>query len=193
MRTVLATTRDNEAFGWQVAAEVHRRGLDRAKQKACVADGSLGIWALFELHLLAAGFLGILDVAHLLVYLYAAAGAVHGSGTEAAWALYVQWLAWAWAGKVVLLLAALREASRRLGEAPAQASEDDPRRVVAEAVSYVEHNRGRMDYPRYRQLGLPISSAPVESARPSGMPGVDGSAGALRPKAYQRGSSAERS
>src|SRR5262249_15258243 len=27
VRTVVATTQDNEAFGWQVAAEVHRRGL----------------------------------------------------------------------------------------------------------------------------------------------------------------------
>ncbi len=30
-------------------------------------------------------------------------------------------------------------------------------------MGYVENNRSRMDYPRYRQLGLPISSAPVES------------------------------
>jgi hypothetical protein len=28
----------------------------------------------------------------------------------------------------------------------------------------VENNRNKMDYPRYRKLGLPISSAPVESA-----------------------------
>jgi hypothetical protein len=30
--------------------------------------------------------------------------------------------------------------------------------VAAEALGYVENNRGRMDYPRYRRLGLPISS-----------------------------------
>ena len=163
VRTVLATTRDNEAFGWHVAAEVHRRGLDQAAQKACLGDGSKAIWALFELHLFGAGFLGILDVVHLLVYLYAAAGAVAGRGTDEAWALYVQWLTWAWAGKVVTLLGALRAAHRRLGEAPANAAEDDPRKVVAEAAGYVSNNKGRMDYPRYRRLGLPTSSAPVES------------------------------
>jgi hypothetical protein len=38
----------------------------------------------------------------------------------------------------------------------------DPRRVVSEAVGYVTNNRSRMDYPRYRKLGLPISSSPVE-------------------------------
>ena len=30
-------------------------------------------------------------------------------------------------------------------------------------IGYVRNNRERMDCPRYRQLGLPISGAPVES------------------------------
>lgn len=163
VRTVVATTQNIEAFGWQVAAEVHRRGLDQAKRKACLGDGSRALWGLFEFHLLAMGFIGILDVVHLLVHLYAAAGAAEGKGSDAAWALYVRWLGWAWAGQVAVLLAALRTVQRRLGEAPADAKEDDPRRVIAETIGYVEHNRERMDYPRYRRLGLPISSAPVES------------------------------
>jgi hypothetical protein len=163
VRTVVATTAANEEFGWQVAAEVHRRGLDKAKRKCCLGDGSKTIWALFEFHLLAAGFIGILDFLHLLAHLYAGACAAEGKGTEAAWALYTQWLCWAWAGKVVLLLGALRAVCQRLGEAPAEAPEEDPRRVAAETLTYVENNRGRMNYPEYRRLGLPISSAPVES------------------------------
>lgn len=163
VRTVVATTRDNEAFGWQVAAEVHRRGLDQAKRKACVGDGSRAIWGLFELHLAAAGFIAILDFVHLLVHLYAAAGAAAGRGSEAAWCLYIEWIGLAWAGQVVALLAALQVVQDRLGTAPADAKEDDPRRVVAETIGYVRNNRERMDYPTYRRLGLPISSAPVES------------------------------
>jgi len=163
VRTVVATTAENEAFGWQVAAEVHRRGLDQAKRKCCLGDGSLAIWALFEFHLLAAGFIGILDFLHLLAHLYAGACAAEGKGTEAAWALYTRWLCWAWSGKVVLLLGGLRAVCQRLGEAPAEAGEDDPRCVAAETLTYVENNRGRMNYPEYRRLGLPISSAPVES------------------------------
>jgi hypothetical protein len=163
VRTVVATAAENERFGWQVAAEVHRRGLDKAKRKCCLGDGSKAIWALFEFHLLAAGFLGILDFLHLLAHLYAGACAAEGKGTEAAWALYTQWLCWAWSGKVVVLLGGLRAVCRRLGEVPAEAGEDDPRRVAAETLTYVENNRTRMNYPDYRRLGLPISSAPVES------------------------------
>ena len=163
VKTVVATTADAESFGWQVAAEVHRRGLDRAERKACVCDGSATLWALFGLHFLASGFLAILDFVHLLTYLYAAAGAVKGKGTPAAWTLYERWLRLAWSGEVATLLAALRDSARRVGEPPEGAAEDDPRQLLADAVSYVANNRERMDYPRYRRLGLPISSAPVES------------------------------
>ena len=56
----------------------------------------------------------------------------------------------------------------RLGEPPsgeAGTAEDrsDPRRVVWEARSYLRNNRGRMDYPRYRRMGLPTTSSLVES------------------------------
>ena len=159
VKTVVATTGDNEAFGWQVAAEVHRCGLDRAERKACVCDGSQALWALFGLHLLASGFLAILDFIHLLTYLYAAAGAVKGKGTSAAWVLYERWLRLAWSGEAASLLAGLRDAARRAGGPPAEAAEDDPRRLLADAVTYVTNNRGRMDYPRYRRLGLPIFGA----------------------------------
>jgi hypothetical protein len=35
--------------------------------------------------------------------------------------------------------------------------------VVARAVTYLENNQARMDYPRYRRLGLPVTSSAVES------------------------------
>jgi hypothetical protein len=163
VRTVVATTADSERFGWQVAAEVHRRGLHKAGRKACVCDGQKYNWSIWEMHLGMLGFVPVLDFLHLLVYLYAAACAAQGKGTEAAWALYEAWLALAWSGQAGALLRGLRAAGERLGKPPPEAKEDDARRVVWEAVGYVQGNRDKMKYPEYRKLGLPISSAPVES------------------------------
>jgi len=163
VRTVVATMADSEQFGWQVAAEVQRRGLDRAGRKACVCDGQKYNWSIWQMHLVMLGFVPILDFLHLLVYLYAAACAVEGKGTEAAWALYEGWLGLAWAGRVGALLRALQAAGERLGRPPPQAKEEDPRKVVWDAVGYVEGNRDKLKYPEYRKLGLPISSAGVES------------------------------
>lgn len=162
VRTVVASMADSETFGWQVAAEVKRRGLDRARHKACVCDGQHYNWTLFEMHLLAWGFIGILDFVHLLSYLHDAAHAWHKDRGRA-WKQYVQWLRWAWSGQVTPLLKSLRRAASELGEPPANAADTDPRHIVKDALGYVHNNRGRMDYPRYRRLGLPTSSAPVES------------------------------
>jgi hypothetical protein len=163
VRTVVATMADSERFGWQVAAEVHRRGLHRAQRKACVCDGQKYNWSIWEMHLVMLGFIPILDFLHLLVYLYAAACAAEGKGTEAAWALYEGWLALAWGGQVGALLRGLRAVGERLGKPPAKAKEDDARKAAWETVGYVEANRDKMKYPEYRKLGLPISSAGVES------------------------------
>ena len=163
VRTVLASMACSDDFGWQVATEVQRRGLHRAKRKGYICDGQKYNWSIYEMHLVMLGFIGILDFIHLLSYLYGAAQALQGKGTALAWACYERWLRWAWAGQVGELLGELRAGSARLGKPPDGGAEDDPRQVLAEAVGYVQNNRQRMDYPRYRQLGLPISSAPVES------------------------------
>jgi hypothetical protein len=163
VRTVVATMADAETFGWQMAAEVQRRGLDRAPRKACVCDGQKYNWTLFEMHLLPSGFIGILDVVHLLAYLHDAAHAWKKSNRRAAWQQYVQWLRWAWSGQVKPLLTSLRRAAAQMGKPSQGAGEDDPRQALANTLGYIENNRTRMDYARYRRLGLPISSAPVES------------------------------
>ena len=162
VRTVVASMAESDTFGWQMAAEVKRRGLDRARHKACVCDGQRYNWELFEMHLLPWGFIGVLDFVHLLAYLHDAAHAWKKERGRA-WKQYEQWLRWAWSGQVKPLLASLRKAAAQLGEPPEDAADTDPREVVRETLGYLQNNRTRMDYPRYRRLGLPTSSAPVES------------------------------
>ena len=161
VRTVVATMEKSEVFGWQVAAEVHRRGLDRARRKGCVCDGQNYNWSIFEMHLLPLGFIPILDFVHLLAYLYDAAQALGGSDAARGWRTYVRWLRWAWSGNVRELRSGLRAAAAELA---AKGSTAVARKeTVDETLTYVTNNRERMDYPEYRRLGLPISSAPVES------------------------------
>ena len=163
VRTVVASMASSEEFGWQVAAEVQRRGLDKARNKGYVCDGQKYNWTIYEMHFQAWGFIGILDFAHLLSYLYWSAQAAEGKGTPQAWTTYERWLRWAWGGQAEKLIGEMAEVSARLGAPPEDCAEEDPRKVVAEALGYLRNNRKRMDYPRYRRLGLPICSAGVES------------------------------
>ena len=127
-----------------------------------MCDGQASNWTVYEEHLKGAGFVAILDFLHLLSYLYAAAQALGGAEAER-WKRYVQWVTWAWQGQREQVLLALNASCARSGAPAAGAPETDPRRVLAKARTYVTNNIEKMDYPRYRKLGLPISSAPVES------------------------------
>lgn len=161
VRTVVATMENSDTFGWQVAAEVHRRGLDQVKRKACVCDGQTYNWSVYEMHLRPLGFIAILDFVHLVAYLYDAAQAWRGADPKRAWKAYEHWLRCAWAGKVGAVLSGLRAA---IEELKANGSRAAARlQTLTETLTYITNNRERMDYPEYRRLGLPISSAPVES------------------------------
>jgi hypothetical protein len=67
----------------------------------------------------------------------------------------------AWGGRVQQVIDTLKSQSERMRADASNAR--DACHVVELAMQYVERNRQRMDYPRYRRLGLPVSSALVES------------------------------
>ena len=115
------------------------------------------------MHLGVLGFIGISDFVHLLVYIYGAhtgrGREGHGRGVEAVQRVDAAGVGGAGEGAADGTAAGLH----KLGIPPQGCSEEDPRKVAADALGYVTNNRSRMDYPRYRQLGLPVSSAAVES------------------------------
>jgi len=161
LRTAVATMQSVIGFAAMVGAEAQRRGFYRARCGAFVGDGGNWIGPMGEAQF--PGWAQVLDFIHLLVHLYQAACAAYPGRAELAWRLYERLLRTAWAGQVQTVIKLLREQSERIGLPPAEARPDDPRKIVAGTLSYVGQNAGRMDYPRYRRLGLPVTSAAVES------------------------------
>src|SRR5205823_6613745 len=104
----------------------------------------------------------ILDFIHALSYVYAAAHT--GRDRVAGWKCYREWIGWVWQGQVGRVLAALRERQAELGEPQEGDKETHPRKIVAQSLSYVTNNEGRMRYDEYRCQGLPITSSYVASA-----------------------------
>jgi hypothetical protein len=69
----------------------------------------------------------------------------------------------AWQGEVVQMLAKLRTWQDKRGEPPEGAPESDPGKILQKTIINLENNRERMRYPEYRQAGLPVTTAWMES------------------------------
>lgn len=165
VRTCVASLESSASFGRLMAAEAHRRHFHSAKRRAFVADGAAYNWSIHEGYF--RDYEPVVDLLHVLCYLYSSARAV-GPDESSGWPRYVAWMRACWQGRVAEVLAELDGWQERLGLPPsgeASSPEDrrDPRRVVWEARSYLRNNRERMDYPRYRRMGLPTTSSLVES------------------------------
>jgi hypothetical protein len=162
VRTCVATLKDSRAFGPMVAGEAHSRRFYQAQRRAFVADGQAYNWTIQRGYF--PDFEPIVDFLHVLCYLFLAAQAA-GTAAAEGWSLYVGWLRACWQGRVSEVLAALAVTQERLGRPPPgeTLADRDPRQLVAEALRYLKNNQKRMDYPRYRCQGLPVTSSLVES------------------------------
>lgn len=162
VRTCLASMADSRGFGRMVAAEAQERDFYRAGRRAFVADGAAYNWTLQRTHF--ADFEPIVDLLHVLCYVYAAAWAVRATAAQR-WEQYVAWLTACWQGRGGEVTAELQHWQNQVGRPPpgAELPRTDARRAVAEALSYLSNNAARMDYPRYRREGLPITSSLAES------------------------------
>jgi hypothetical protein len=162
VRTAVASMANSQSFGPLVAAEAQERGFFLAQRRAFVADGAAYNWTIQQGWFL--GFEPITDFLHVLCYLYLAGWAV-GGDEETRWSTYLGWMKKCWCGRTQEVIEELGVWQERLGEPPEgeELDEKDPRGLVGDALRYLSNNQTRMDYPRYRQAGLPITSSLAES------------------------------
>lgn len=144
---------DSDTFNQQVLGELHRRGIDTAKQVGAVMDGALWCQTCIDLHSPEA--VRILDFAHAAEYLtdigqtQAEDGATVLSDAD---------------------LTRLRHDLKHTGPAPVLA--ELRHRVAAHPgvpaleskLAYLEKRQAQMQYPQFVAQGWPIGSGCVESA-----------------------------
>jgi hypothetical protein len=162
VRTCVATQRNSEGFGPMVAQEAYARGFFDAPRRAFLGDGQKYNWTIQRKWF--KDFVAIADFVHPLSYLYVAATALAKSEAER-WRLYEGWMTACWQGRVAAVLKELRGWQERLGPILPQEKPpgSDARVVVGKAVTHLHNNQARMDYARYRRLGLPVTSSAVAS------------------------------
>lgn len=160
LRTCVSSLASSEEFGPQMAAEADARGFFAAGKRAFLGDGQAYNWTIQQrwFH----GFTPIADFIHVVEYIYEAAKALH-QDVAARWTQYVAWAGACWQGNVDQVLEELQHQLRLMVANTPVSAESDPQKIVRRTLTYLTHNRPRMDYPRYRREGLPTTSSLAES------------------------------
>ena len=161
LRTFLSSMKSSKDFGPQMRREAERRRFDEAERKAFVGDGLPCNWTIQKTHF--CDYVAVLDFVHAVSHLFSASVACFGK-TEQAWEAYTDWMIRVWQSDVESVINDLKSHQSRIGEPPDDAGDDDPRERLRLEIGYLNNNRSRMNYVRYRCQGLPTTSAWMESA-----------------------------
>ncbi len=159
-RTCLSSLADSKEFGRMMEAEADSRGFYRAEKQAFVGDGQQYNWSIQQQHF--PTFTPILDIPHAIEHLYEAARVVRENKDDV-WDLYVSWMTACWQGKISEIVEGMQREQEIIGKPIPGCDDTDARKVLADTITYLVNNQERMDYPRYRREGLPITSAHMES------------------------------
>lgn len=161
LRTAVSSMVCSDEFGPMMKREAQRRRFFESPLRAFLGDGLNWNWSIWKRYFFT--FIPILDFIHAIQYVFNAAMAIHVNETQA-WTLYVQFITWCWQGQVARVVDELAGVCLNRGIDPNDPVADDaPHKPILDALRYLTNNRSRMDYPRYRRLGLPVTSAPMES------------------------------
>ena len=162
LRTCISSLASSDAFGVQMATEADARGFYAAAKRAFLGDGQGYNWTIQQRWF--ATFTPIADFIHVVEYLYEAAQALH-SEQAARWIQYLAWSQACWQGHVSQVIEELQRPLALAADAAAgTAPETTPlATVLGRTRTYLTNNRQRMDYPRYRREGLPVTSSLAES------------------------------
>ena len=137
-----------ETLGRLLWTEAARRGVLGAGEVIAIGDGAHWIWNLMEEHFPQAT--QIVDWYHASQYIWAAANAVYGEGTDLGTAWAEARLDDLWDGEVGQVLTAVQATG-------------ETREAVTNALTYLTNNQHRMRYAAYRARGIQIGSGVIES------------------------------
>jgi len=145
----------DKTFAW-LAEEVAQRSRQNENAVVCVMDGDRALWKKVEEYVPNA--IRVLDLYHVLEYLWEAAYCFHAEGSEAAQDFVTKRLHQILEGKVGRVIGGLKQMQTK------QRLTRSKHKQLQKVITYLENNRQYMAYDYYLTFGYPIGSGVVEGA-----------------------------
>lgn len=154
-REVIASSECGSDFGHHLESVAWQQGVIDAPRTAFVADGASVNWTIHRQHF--SHMTGILDLMHALSYAWKAAKALEDRPA------YERYATWIWQGEVGNVIDELKSRQPPKKTSSHESSSEDPPDPIARAITYFTNHGHQMNYPKYRQQGLPLTSSHIES------------------------------
>ena len=156
-KTVRATLGGKDEAFAEVQRQLDQRDPDGKKQRVAVTDGAEALQGRVLRQLGGkSGIVLVLDIMHVLAYLWPIAHSYHKEGSAEASRWVMAKLKLLLEGKVGYVIGSLR---RRVGQGGLSASK---RKSFDDAIRYMDRNRDYMAYDVYLANGFPIGSGVAE-------------------------------
>lgn len=158
IRRLASLTRSRAEVVEAIVADGRRRNPAQRRPWIVVMDGALGLWTVVAAYLTGLAYVGILDIMHVLGYLWGAGNALYGEQTPAARTWVYNHLLALLRGEVGYVIGGLKQTRTRRTLTATQ------QKAFTKAIRYFENHRQWMRYDEYLAAGYPIGSGVVESS-----------------------------
>jgi hypothetical protein len=159
VRRLASLVRTKQAVMACIKADAERRDPQHRKPLVVLLDGALGLWRLApKLFRAWRRMTCVLDIMHVVGYLWSAANALFGEGSKDGTRWVQAKLTAILYGRVGYVIGGLRQllTKRRLRKAV--------RETLARVITFFQNHRRWMKYDEYLAMGLPVGTGVVESA-----------------------------
>jgi len=160
IRRMASLKRKKRAVMDAVKKDAQRRNRERRRELVILLDGALGLWALVLVLFKCWGnrVWRILDIIHVVSYLWVAGTALYGEGSDATRLWVKRQLTQILKGRIGYVIGGLKQSisKRQLKGAK--------RKALEKAIVYFGKHKRWMRYHEYLAAGLPVATGVVESA-----------------------------
>lgn len=156
-RRIASLERSKEEVMKEIIRDAKSRGVDSQRPLVVVMDGALAFWNLMTSLLVGVTWVGILDIIHVVEYLWKVANALYGENSREGKKWVYDHLMAILQGRVSVVIGGLKQILNKRKLKGTQS------KALQNAISYFENHREWMHYDEYLAAGYPIGSGVVES------------------------------
>lgn len=158
VRRLASLKRPKQEVVDELVQDASARDPEHKRPWVVVMDGALGLWSLISRTLCDIKYVGILDIIHVIEYLYLAGNTLYGEKNTKTKKWVYDRLVAILQGRVGTVIGGLKQsiAKRKLTK-----RKIDSLKTV---IRYFENHREWMKYDEYLRLGYPIGTGVVESS-----------------------------